>query len=152
MTWMLDALCRTRPSDWWDLGDDGNRLALDLCSVCPVLTVCSATAGAPAGVVRAGVAYRDSGQPAAMCACGRPVVRWSATATECLTCRVPDVPLPKARGRRDLAEVHEVVVGKLAAGWTYGAIGTLVGVDGELVRGYARRNGLRSVLSGRPAA
>lgn len=134
---MLRALCRTRPSDWWDLGDDGNRLAIAICSVCPVRVRCST--GVHAGVIRGGVAWRDTGSPAPLCGCGRPAPR----AERCSTCSVPDVALPKVRGRVDLNGHRAVVVEKLAAGWSYRAIGVLLGVAGETVRGFARRNGLR---------
>jgi hypothetical protein len=146
---MLDALCRTRPSDWWDLGDDGNRLAVGLCSVCPVLAACAESAGAPHGVIRAGVAYRDTGERCEVCPCGRPIPT-RRDRGECFTC-VPrfDIRLPRARGSWIAAEQHEVVVEKLAAGWSYRAIGTLLGVAGETVRGFARRNKL---LAARPAA
>lgn len=114
MTWQLRALCRTRPADWWDLGDDGNRLALAICSVCPVRDRCADDE--PAGVVRAGVAYRDSGEPAQVCRCGRPIPR-RRDSGDCYQC-VPlvDTQVPVARRRRGRpASVDPVTERRIAA-------------------------------------
>lgn len=82
MNWRLRALCATRPADWWDLGDDGNRLALALCSVCPVLDRCAGSR--EFGVVRGGVAWSDAGVRLPLCPCGRPAGRPSREM--CFTC------------------------------------------------------------------
>lgn len=100
MTWLLDALCRTRPSDWWDLGDDGNRLAIALCSVCPVRSSCQTGDEEPHGVIRAGVAYRDTGERCQVCACGRPIPT-RRDRGECYRCEPRwDVQVPAVVKRR----------------------------------------------------
>jgi hypothetical protein len=98
--WQLRALCRTLPADWWDVGDDGNRLALALCSACPVLDRCSA--GRHHGVIRAGVAWSERGERAEICECGYPALGIGA---RCARCTVHDrTPLPRlVRLRRDAA-------------------------------------------------
>lgn len=89
---MTRARCRTLPSDWWDTGDDGNRLALMLCRSCPVLEHCGQSRG-EAGVIRAGVAYGETGKVLPLCACGYPNLHqpgWNAPANVlCHRCAVP---------------------------------------------------------------
>ncbi len=104
--WPLRALCRTRPADWWDVGDDGNRLAMTLCRLaCPVIAECAATAGDEAGVVRAGIAYADTGRVLDICPCGRPVIGQSALVGYCRICEPPAVRIrlrPPGRPRKAL--------------------------------------------------
>ncbi|RLK13300.1 hypothetical protein DER29_4317 [Micromonospora sp. M71_S20] len=91
---MTAALCATRPADWWDLGDDGNRLALAICRVCPVQTACAATADREAGVIRAGIAYLERGQVAPICQCGYPDDKRldpRRTTVLCRRCHVPNL-------------------------------------------------------------
>lgn len=62
--------CQTRPADWWEFGDDGNRLAILLCAACPG---CLFPADChPAGVIVAGRAYDDDGDAHKLCPCGYP--------------------------------------------------------------------------------
>lgn len=68
----MSALCLSRPAEWWDLDNDGSRLALALCQVCPAIQACATQARRPAGVVQAGVAYSDAGVPLPLCHCGYP--------------------------------------------------------------------------------
>lgn len=68
----MRALCASRPADWWETGDEGNRLALLLCGVCPQKQRCASTAVDEHGVIRAGVAYGDDGKPLPICRCGYP--------------------------------------------------------------------------------
>lgn len=98
MTWELAALCRTRPADWWDLGDDGNRLALAICAACPVLDRCAP--GRHHGVIRAGVAWAERGGRADICGCGYPVL---GIGDRCARCTVHErTPLLRqVRLRRD---------------------------------------------------
>jgi len=99
---MERGLCRTRPEDWWEFGDAGNRLALTLCRVaCPVLEACAARDPGSAGVIRAAVAWTNAGKPAAMCPCGRPIVpKPSRISSQCIICDPPKVPIPpRRRGR-----------------------------------------------------
>lgn len=91
--------CRGLPSDWWDTGDDGNRLALAICRACPerIGDVCRAGMpdATPTGVVRAGVAYNDRGTALPLCECGYPQVAYAGgTVAPCPRCLVPDVPIP----------------------------------------------------------
>lgn len=91
-------LCQTRPPEFWDTGDPGNRLALALCRVCPARAGETCLAGEtdphPAGVIRAGVAYNERGRVCPVCECGYPVddlshpSRWRPG---CRHCRVPRV-------------------------------------------------------------
>lgn len=154
MTWLDRALCRRRPADWWDLGDDGNRLAMTLCAVaCPVRVECHAHDPRPAGVVRAAVAYRDTGEVAPLCGCGRPVVRRRPTTGACLVCEPRmDTPMPARRpGRKAAAgdvERHADLIAELIGdGWTYRAVGLRIGATAEAVRGVCRRYGLPSLVT-----
>ena len=126
MTWLLDALCRTRPSDWWETGNDGNRLAIALCSVCPVRSSCQTGDEEPHGVIRAGVAYRDTGERCDVCPCGRPVPT-RRDRGECYQCEPRwDVQVPRhrpttARGRgrpRQLGPARERQMAALRDGGT----------------------------------
>lgn len=113
-------ICVTRPADWWDTGDGGNRLALGYCSVCPSRSGTTCTAGLPDphphGVIRAGVAYSDSGKALPICSCGYPQTNYRGGATSgCPHCSVdPTIPIPVAREVRRL--VDEAVVERLLAG------------------------------------
>lgn len=88
--------CQTRPADWWEFGDDGNRLALLLCAACPGCLF-PADCG-PAGVIVAGRAYDEDGQLHTLCECGYPA---QAPATrhqgrnpqKCSRCKLPDIGL-----------------------------------------------------------
>lgn len=105
--WAGRALCRTRPVDWWEWGDGGNRLALLLCQVCPVLVECgdpSLLGGdpLPTGVIRAGRAWDGMGVAVPLCPCGYPVGRppmgpRRGDAGLCQGCRVPRVRLSRSR-------------------------------------------------------
>lgn len=61
--------CEILPEQWWDTDDDGNRLAIMLCNLCPG---CTMNDPRPCGVIRAGVAYADDSKPRALCPCGYP--------------------------------------------------------------------------------
>lgn len=91
-------LCETRPAEWWETGDPGNRLALALCRVCPQRRGDDCLAGLPdpkpTGVIRAAVAYNQRGGICPICErCGYPVhdlpeSRWKRS-PGCTHCRVP---------------------------------------------------------------
>lgn len=94
----MTGLCFTRPSEHWDTGNPGNRLALALCRVCPLRQGEDCRAGLddprPTGVIRAGVAYNERGGRCDICAtCGYPVDdlpdRRRPTPPGCRHCRVP---------------------------------------------------------------
>ena len=93
-------LCETRPYEWWDTGDSGNRLALALCRVCPMRDGETCRAGQldrrPTGVIRAGVAYNERGGVCPICdRCGYPnddlPERKRTRAPGCRHCRVPQL-------------------------------------------------------------
>jgi hypothetical protein len=85
--WQRHATCATRPSDWWDTGDGGNRLAMMLCDrACPVRTRCRTSNPAPIGVVVAGAAFGEQGQVLRVCGCGRPIVGRSGPVKLCRQC------------------------------------------------------------------
>jgi hypothetical protein len=146
VTWILDALCRTRPPDWWDLGDDGNRLAIALCSVCPVRSSCSSGDEEPHGVVRAGVAYRDTGERAQVCLCGRPIPTRRDRGV-CFLCEPRfDVPVPvaKRRGRPSTAGEHlETIAALLRQDWTAKDIAKRIGLPVGTVQHWVRQYNLR---------
>lgn len=84
-------MCASRPADWWWTGDDGNRLALLLCGVCPARAGDVCMAGLPdlrpTGVIRAGVAYGYTGQVLTLCPCGYPVDNYrGGCVTRCRWC------------------------------------------------------------------
>ncbi len=94
---MSTQLCLGRPSDWWDVGDGGNRLATAICRVC---AGCPNSDPDPAGVIREGVAYSDRGAVIPECpTCGRPSDTWrGGVVTRCSTCAVDEsLPLPDTR-------------------------------------------------------
>lgn len=85
-------LCQTRPPEWWETGDPGNRLAIGLCRVCPGREECAAGARGEAGVIRAGVAYLERGGVAEICHCGYPDDRradYRRSYACCRRCAVP---------------------------------------------------------------
>ncbi|MFG1872193.1 hypothetical protein [Micromonospora arborensis] len=91
--------CRGLPPEWWDTGDDGNRLALGICGSCPQRVGGECRAGLPdrrpAGVIRAGLPYNDRGIVLPLCACGYPHIAYAGGAvTACPRCVVPAVPIP----------------------------------------------------------
>lgn len=92
----MRALCATRPADWWETGDGGNRLALALCRVCPAQPACAATASREAGVIRAGVAYTERGRVARICSCGYPDDKLPDPRRTTSLCRRCEVPLLRA--------------------------------------------------------
>jgi hypothetical protein len=89
--------CQTRPADWWEYGDAGNRLAVLLCAVCPGCLFPASCR--PAGVIVAGRAYDDDGQVHALCECGYPAEApadrhlTSTSKQLCPRCKLPDISL-----------------------------------------------------------
>jgi hypothetical protein len=99
---MTAQLCHTRPPEYWDSGNAGNRLALLICGQC---TGCPEGDPKPHGVIRQGVAYSDEGLPLPPCSnCGAPNLTYTGgdpSAKVCSTCVDPKVWLPDLRaGRR----------------------------------------------------
>jgi hypothetical protein len=134
----VTALCRTRPADWWDTGDDGNRLALLLCSVCPGRTTCSEGDPEPHGVIRGGVAWSDAGVRLPLCACGRP----APGRAECYDCDPPAVR-SWADWRAPVSR-EERICALSASGVSYRAIALEFGLSKSMVA--------RIVQGGRPQA
>lgn len=94
-------LCATLPADWWDTSDDGARLALALCSVCPGLSMCDR--GREYGVIRAGIAWNDHGARAGICGCGYPLPAHVTTGErpQCYRCEPRhNLTVPGRRPRR----------------------------------------------------
>lgn len=87
-------LCEGRVPEYWETGDDGNRLALMLCNVCPARVDTDCNAGTPdptpTGVIRAGVPYDDDSRPLPVGDCGYP----HQYDTPCRLCVIPSVPIP----------------------------------------------------------
>jgi hypothetical protein len=101
-------LCETRPPEWWETGDPGNRLAMLLCGVCPARQRCADTSTGEYGVVRAGVAYLDCGRVAPICHCGRPIATYRGRTLSgcCATCRVPTLRAWRQDRRKYWAEYY----------------------------------------------
>lgn len=112
----MRALCATRPAEWWETGDDGNRLAVLLCGVCPRIKRCPKDVPEPAGVVVAGVAYTDAGVALPTCVCGYPCVGYrGGPVRACKWCTGVDVrrlERVKPSGEFDEAVVQRLVAGK----------------------------------------
>lgn len=105
----MTALCVSRPPDWWETGDDGNRLALAICRVCPVREECAAGSLREAGVIRAGVAYTERGKVARICSCGYPDDKLPdprRTTTLCRRCLPPPLRAWRQDRRRYWAEYY----------------------------------------------
>lgn len=89
--------CVGQPPEFWDTGDDGNRLALALCRVCPARRGEECQLGEPdprpTGVIRAGVAWNERGGRCPICdTCGYPVDDLPDPRRErtgCRHCRAP---------------------------------------------------------------
>ncbi len=98
----MRALCASLPSDWWMTGDDGNRLALALCSVCPLRERCLEGDPEPHGVIRGGVAWGDDGRPRGLCGCGYPLpAKDGVERAECYRCEPrQNVKVPKRLRRK----------------------------------------------------
>lgn len=109
-------LCDTRDPEWWATGDDGNRLAILLCAVCPL--GCPDNDDQPAGVIRGGKAYSDAGRVHPMCPCGYPAATDAvhkdpdpnkpAPVHLCRRCQTPTIDLWR-----------DVIIRKRAAGMEY---------------------------------
>lgn len=127
-------MCLTRPADWWDTADDGARLALMLCSICPARLACPEDG--TVGVIRGGIAYSDDGERLPLCPCGYPVpypVR--AVCYRCIPSKHTVVPKLKRRGRPRQLDTHlQTIVDMLAQGISPTRIGPLIGVPSSTVR------------------
>lgn len=107
---MTTPLCTDQDPTWWEPGHEQARLAILICRRCPG---CPDTDPAPAGVIRQGVPYFDSGLPMPLCmGCERPQVSFQGgwQAGYCPTCRVPDVPLPALQPVRASRRNHALAL------------------------------------------
>lgn len=132
----MTRLCVGRPCDWWITGDDGNRLALMICSVCPAKPECEGEDPEPVGVIRAGVAWGEFGERRPLCPCGYPVPRRASV--ECLRCDPPQNVASAARHPK----LHQVAR-LLDEGLSYKAIGARVGLSSTMVWKIVTRYRLR---------
>jgi hypothetical protein len=135
------ALCQTRPAEYWDTDNDGARLALGLCSVCPSRRGDTCDAGLsdprPHGVIRAGVAYSDTGHRLPICRCGYPQTNYLGGAvSDCPRCKTPDVPIPNPK-----LVLRWRVRDLFLAGYTDDRIAPIVGRHPSTIRAIRSREG-----------
>lgn len=130
--------CQGPPPEYWDIGDDGNRLALMLCDVCPRRRGTECDAGLadpnPHGVIRAGVPYSEAGNAISICIiCGYPNLgfRDGIIGKGCPRCAPP--PLERFRG--DITRM-------VARGDSYAAVGRLIGAERTSIRDACKRWGV----------
>lgn len=93
-------LCAGQDPEWWTPGHEQARLAMRICSLC---TGCPDNDPAPAGVIRQGIPYADTGKRIPLCPnCGRPHTGYAGgEVTLCRLCAAPDIHLPDARALRN---------------------------------------------------
>ncbi len=103
---MTDLLCRGLDPEMWWTGDSRNRLAVLICGQCEG---CPDDDPTPAGVIRRGVAYSDSGKPLPQCACGTPCAGYLGGTVKCKSCIEPTVPIPHVNRERAswMVRLHE---------------------------------------------
>ncbi len=129
---MKGAICIGKPPDWWETTSEGARLALALCSICPARTGCADDQ--EYGVIRAGVAWHNTGVPAGLCGCGYPLPlnKHGDERSACLRCDPPS-NVRYAGGRA--ADVARLV----GEGLSYAAVGKRLGISKSMVGKYVRR-------------
>ena len=117
-------LCRTRNPEWWDTGNDGNRLALALCRLC---SGCPDNDPRPCGVIRGAVAYGDDRQPRTLCTCGYPAEAWNKNGRDavqlCRRCQLPTMD-----------RYREAIIRWRDRGDTYRTIGSRIAFSPDHVR------------------
>lgn len=138
----MNRLCVGKPSDWWEPADDGARLALMLCSVCPARDECGPEP--EHGVIRGGVAWSDAGERLPLCPCGYPVP--NPGRADCFRC-VPrwDTRIPRSRLRQRRRRLSaDVLLGQIGAmradGLTLRDISKALDVPYSTLRDVIRRN------------
>lgn len=138
-------LCVGRPAEWWETDNDGARLALDICSVCPGLASCDR--GRRWGMVQAGVAWNELGFPAGICACGYPlpVSREGVERSQCFRCRPrQNLTVPCRRPGNRAAHVAAL----LRRGVPYRTIGADLGISKTAVGKIAKKLRPQAVSTG----
>lgn len=115
--------CMTRDPQWWDTGNDGNRLAIMLCRIC---RGCPDNDPRPCGVIRGGVAYGDDSHPRVLCPCGYPAEAWNKNGRDsvqlCRRCQLPD-----------MERYREVIIRWRGRGDTYKSIGLRIAFSADHV-------------------
>lgn len=96
---MTRHLCAGQDPDWWTPGHEQARLATLICGIC---VGCPDNDPGPAGVIRDGVAYSDTGSVIPACpSCGRPNDNYrGGIVPRCRRCAVPDIRIPDVRASR----------------------------------------------------
>lgn len=148
--WRSRATCRRLNPDDYDTGADGNRFVMLLCNqVCPVRAQCAAADPAPVGVIRAGIAYTNTGDKAAICGCGQPIHPPRVASTMCRRCDPPlDTPMPRYRQTRrarhgEVARHADTIVDLKGRGFSDRAIALRLGCSATAVRGVRRLHVVR---------
>lgn len=97
---MTRQLCEGMPAEWWDVADDGARLAMAICRRCPSQVSCPEGDPTPYGVVRAGAPFTTAGTLLDAClTCGYPNLGGPMNrAGRCQHCDLP----PLSRWRIDI--------------------------------------------------
>lgn len=141
----MTSLCVGRPAEWWDSADDGARLAIGICRLCPTRANCLDGDPHPEGVIRGGVAYSNRGAAMNLCpTCGYPqpgeLTNLLNQSERCPRCDVPSL----ARWRGDIDRWHE-------AGLSDRDAGKRLGASREQIKAVRRPRGkqLASATSGR---
>ncbi len=108
--------------------------------ICALCAGCPDNDREPAGVIRRGVPYADTGKRIPLCPnCGRPHTGYKGgRLTLCRLCAVPDVAIPEARLSRNAR-----IVSLARCGLSDEAIGADVGMASASVGKLRRRLGIR---------
>lgn len=113
--------CTYHPPQWWDLGDEYNALAVELCeNECPtkLFRECQQLPP-PMGMVQAGVLYGDNRKPIPVaCACGN-----------CQRCKGV------------VADHHATIAARRAEGVSFKRIAAEIGFSEDATRVYWHRRG-----------
>lgn len=133
----MTALCAGRDPEFWTPGHEQARLAMRICSLC---VGCPDNDPTPAGVIRQGVPYADTGSRIPLCPnCARPHTGYlGGEVTLCRMCAVPDVPVPDVRALRNAR-----IAGMARRGVADEVIAAEVGMEPLSVAKIRRRSGIR---------
>jgi hypothetical protein len=122
--------CAGLPTDWWETGDGGNRLALLLCGTC---TGCPDNDPTPTGFIRDGVAYDDNGHPLEPCDCGYPSTAPEWRAREYRKRRRDWVPTCQRCKPITIGIYKHEILRRLARKEPAAVIGRWLGVSGKTI-------------------
>lgn len=145
---MTVELCLGRPPEWWEPKSDGARLAITICRRCPSRSSCLANDPDPKGVIRAGIAFSDTGATISPCpTCGYPRPGTALRGQVCCPhCDVPNL----SRWRNDIKQWFASGVSDAQAGRWVGATPQQI-KDARRSRG-APRSGPRAEDTPSPVA